>query len=157
MRGPVSWNQRQRAGSPPQAASLTGDTSFWSRAAHIQISALLGPRTLSVDVCWRQMLVMLCSLHGYSPSASQDAASEGSSGTPGNPQGGGWALSSYGAGLGRELAIRRQAPKFPDLAFVKGNSWFSPSILPSSLSLPCVWNWHHHLLSGSSPKLKSRA
>ena len=34
-----------------------GHLSFWSRAAHVQISALLGPRTLSVDVCWRQMLL----------------------------------------------------------------------------------------------------
>ena len=103
---------------------------------------------------------MLCSLHGYSASALQAASSAGSSGTPGtsgNPQGGGWALFSYGAGLGRALAIPRQAPEFPNVAFVKGNSQLSPKILPSSLGLPRVCNWHHHLLSGSSPKPKGQA
>lgn len=81
---------------------------------------------------------MLCSLHGYSASASQAASSAGASGTPGtsgDPQGGGWALFSYGAGLGRALAIPRQAPEFPNVAFVKGNSRFSPKILP----LPSVF------------------
>ena len=101
---------------------------------------------------------MLRSLQGYSASASQAAFSAGSSGAPGtsgNPQGGGWALSSCGAGLGRPLAIPRQAPEFPNLAFVKGNPWFSPIILPSSLSLARVCNWHYHLLSGSSPNLRA--
>ena len=103
---------------------------------------------------------MLCSLHGYSASALQAASSAGSSGTPGtsgDPQGGGWALFSYGAGLGRALAIPRQAPEFPNVAFVKGNSQFSPKIPPSFLGLPRVCNWHHHLLSGSSPKPKGQA
>lgn len=42
---------------------------------------------------------------------------------------------------------------FPNLAFPKENSGFSPKILSSSLSLPHFCNWNHYSLSGSSPKL----
>ena len=143
---------------PAAGASLIGDTSPSGHELHTFKSVHFW-----VQKHWVLMFAgdkccfMLCSLHGYSASASQAASSAGSSGTPGNLQGGGWALSSYGAGLERELGIPRQAPEFPDLAFVKGNSWFLPTILPSSLSLPHVCNWHHYLLSGSSPKPKSHA
>lgn len=43
---------------------------------------------------------------------------------------------------------------FPNLAFPKGNSGFSPKILSSSLSLPHFYNWHHCSFSGSSPNLE---
>lgn len=56
-RGPVSWSRRQLLGAHRRPRPCLGTPLLWSRAAHTQISALLGPRTLSVDVCWRRTLL----------------------------------------------------------------------------------------------------
>lgn len=84
-RGSSSWDQGQHAESSPRAVFLIGEhLSFWLCAADIQAHVLWFPRTLSVDLCWRQSAA-LCSvlcLPGYSPPALQVPFTSGSPGVP---------------------------------------------------------------------------